>query len=137
NNLQQGAFACYQMCQNTGTDGGGPPPFDAGPPPFDGGSTLACGQCLAQSCKQQAFACGKDMSSGGCLGWLECQGACYQANPVDPACFDNCDAMYPNAAPEYEPVYACACASCGTECASADPCSHTGDGGAVTGTGGS
>ncbi len=114
---------CQAMCAGDS----GPPPFDGGG--FDAGPGAACAQCLAGSCQQQAFACGSDMTAGGCFGWLQCQGACYNASPIDPTCFDNCDAMFPNAATEYGPVYACACNSCGTQCMSGDPCSHLGDGG--------
>ena len=126
--LQQQAFACYQMCQNMGNDGG-PPPFDAGPPPFDGGPALSCAQCLGGSCQQQSFACVTDMAPGGCFGWSQCEAACYQASPIDPACFSNCDAMFPNAAAKYDAVYACACGSCGTACAASEPCNHGADGG--------
>jgi hypothetical protein len=41
----------------------------------------------------------------------------------DAACVTMCDQQYPNAQPLYDPIYACNCASCATECAPLDPCS--------------
>ena len=40
------------------------------------------------------------------------------------ACFAVCDNQYPNAAPGFAPIYACACTNCATECVAVDPCNH-------------
>jgi hypothetical protein len=124
--LFMGGFACYQMCQGDG----GPPPFDGGPPPFDGGfgdggPAGQCGQCALQSCQMQSFAC---FANPACMPWGQCAVGCFMGNAT-PGCFAACDAMYPMAKTNYDPVYSCLCTSCSTQCSAADPCAAGQDGG--------
>lgn len=116
-----------QKCQAQCANDGGPPPLDGGPPPNDGGMMGAtCNACAVQKCGMQAFACGTNQT---CMAWLGCLNTCNMAMPQDPACAFTCDTMYPSAKALYDPLYACTCTSCTTECAAGDPCSHVGDGG--------
>lgn len=112
-----------QMCQAMCAADGG-----AG----DGGATdagvSACGQCEVQSCGQAAATSGC-LQDTTCQGWLQCVAGCNQAAQPDSACFTACDTMYASAQAEFDPIYACACSKCSSECASADPCSHGADGG--------
>jgi hypothetical protein len=115
---------CQAQCAadgGTGDGGAG----DGGP--SDGGMMInACTACGVQSCTQVALACGQDAT---CMPWLTCTNACNQANPPMVSCFQACDAMYASAKAKYDPVYACACSMCATQCASGDPCAHGMDGG--------
>lgn len=98
--------ACLAVCQGGQGGGGG------------GGS---CQSCLFQNdCANPCF------NDQACLqGWGQCAQGC-----TDPACFDACDAMFPQTEPVYSQVYACACMACDTECgATMDPC-NAGTGGA-------
>jgi hypothetical protein len=115
---------CKAECNGIGD--GGQPPLDASAPPMDAGSGAQCVQCASQQCMTQEFACVPDPT---CQPWGQCAIACIQASLPSPACLAACDAMYPQAKPEYDPVYTCLCSSCSMECASANPCAHGLDGG--------
>jgi hypothetical protein len=93
--------ACLQGCQGQGGGGGG------------GGG----GDC--QGCVFQNDCASPCINDNECIqGW----GPCAQ-NCTDPACFNACDAMFPESAMVYQQVYDCACMACDTECgATMDPC---------------
>ena len=104
---------CQAMCADggTSTDGG-----------MMGGS---CQQCAGQNCMAQVQGCFQDMA---CQSWFQCVSACQQGM-MGSACYTACDNQHPNAKPKYEPIYACTCTHCATECVSSDPCNHPGDAG--------
>lgn len=91
--------ACLNACQ--GGQGGG------------GGG----GDC--QTCVFQNDCVSPCLNDNECLqGWGACAQGC-----TDPGCFAACDAMFPQTAPIFEQVYACACAGCEAACgATMDPC---------------
>ena len=113
-------FATYQTCMaQCASDGG---PTDAGMP------GASCQPCAIQKCQGEAVACAQDQTQT-CQKWLMCVQPCNTAMPQDPTCATKCDAMFAAAKPLYQPLYACSCMNCSTECAGSDPCSHVGDGG--------
>jgi hypothetical protein len=137
-------MACNQACQHAASCGfdvcgmfgimctNVPPMYDCILNCIDGvpcanfmGGAFAC----YQMCMNMGNDGGPPPNDAGCFGWLQCQGACYQQSPIDPTCFGNCDMMFPNAAPLYDPVYACTCTSCMSQCGAENPCSHVPDGG--------
>ena len=121
-NILSNAQACLAVCMTEGTTSSSS---------SSGGSDSQCVDCVAGPvghCNAEVQACAADDTTG-CGMWFQCAGGCYQQNPVDPQCFDSCDMQYPGAKPKYDPVYACSCAQCGTQCAAGDPCAHVAGGG--------
>ena len=94
----------------------------------DGGMTInACSTCVGTNCATGSVAaCALDAT---CLKWLGCVAPCNMASPPVVSCFQACDTMYASAHTLYDPVYACTCNKCGTECAASDACQHGMDGG--------
>jgi hypothetical protein len=117
------AMACLTAtCTDGGTGDGGAGEGGAS----DGGMINACSACVGQSCLAAAGACLQDPA---CAPWLMCTNACNSASPPVVSCFQACDAMYAGGKAHYDPVYACACSMCGTQCAMSDPCAAGMDGG--------
>ncbi|MFT3766379.1 MAG: hypothetical protein QM820_12835 [Minicystis sp.] len=110
--------ACNQMCQGMTTS--------SSSSSSSGGNPMQCQGCAFQQCQQQTFACGSNQQ---CMAWLGCINGCNQAMPIDPQCGFDCDTQYAAAKPLYDPLYACTCSKCSTECGSGDPCAHVPDGG--------
>jgi hypothetical protein len=110
---------CLLGCQNmgpsavsssaVGTTGSGPPP-------------MACQQCTLQQCGGPIFQCNAKKGAGSCSQWLQCAQGCAQ----DSMCLFGCDSQFPNAAPQYLPVYDCLCNNCDAACPAEDACSHNG-----------
>ena len=95
-----------------------------------GGSAMACEQCAENACMNQLGACGMDMSMNGCGAWLQCAIGCN----FDAACTDACDTTYAAVASEYDPIYACACTQCPSQCSLIDPCGMHPSAGSSSGT---
>jgi hypothetical protein len=83
-----------------------------------GGNAQDCTTCAQNNCLTELSNCQADMA---CSPWLTCILGCQ-----DEACTDVCDQQYPNAKPLYDPVYACTCSSCMTECSVFDTCNKGG-----------
>ena len=63
-------------------------------------------------CNSAAQACQADAACGA---WMECTNTCFQEHrPTD--CFAACDAAGSSAKSLYDPLYACVCAACASEC---------------------
>ena len=88
-----------------------------------------CGQCIFQA--NCADGC---MNDPACQQWGQCA-----LNCNTPDCYADCNAQHPDAAAQYEAIYACSCTSCETDCgATMDPCNQgaTGAGGGIGAGGG-
>ncbi|WP_437712856.1 hypothetical protein WMF45_44470 [Sorangium sp. So ce448] len=92
-----------------------------------GGTTITCQGCFSDStCAQAIGPC--IASDPTCSPWGKCAVAC-TLDAYFGKCLDKCDALYPEAAGTYEPIYACICdTECEAECASLPQC--LGEGGA-------
>lgn len=102
--------ACLEACQG-GMGGGG-----------EGGAPPDCQGCIFQN--DCATPC---ITDNQCIqGWGQCAQSC-----TDPACFDACDAMFPQSAAIYAQVYDCACTACEPQCGAAMAPCDTGAGGGI------
>jgi hypothetical protein len=131
---QNPQFDCPMTCVNDAScadllalaGGSAPPELQACIAACQGGQGGGGGGGDCQGCVFQNDCVNPCLNDQACLqGWGQCAQGC-----ADPACFDACDAMFPETAPVYGQVYACACNACDVECgATMDPC-DSGSGGA-------
>ncbi|APR75610.1 Hypothetical protein A7982_00956 [Minicystis rosea] len=87
-----------------------------------GGANKDCNTCVevkvafdadGTPCHDAASACQGDPTCGT---WLQCTNTCFQHDFTD-GCFAACDAAGAGAKSLYDPLYACVCSSCSSECA--------------------
>lgn len=86
-----------------------------------GGIGEACDTCVEVNvsfdtdgtpCHDAAQACLKNKACGT---WMDCTNTCFEQHR-DADCFSACDAVSSSAKSLYDPLYACVCAACASEC---------------------
>jgi hypothetical protein len=133
NNIQGVATGCFQSCMGNMTTSSATGSSSTG-------GMQSCGSCTSGAngkCNGPVLTCFQDNATH-CGSWLSCANGC-TTGMMGPSCYAACNSQYPQAAAEYDAIYACSCTSCATECATGDPCSFVGDadgGAADSGAGG-
>jgi hypothetical protein len=85
-----------------------------------GGAAQACNACVdalglgtsGTPCNGASQACAADAT---CAEWLGCTNACYEHDFTE-GCLSACDAAAASVKGLTDPVYACVCAGCASEC---------------------